>query len=569
MVFRRLRWISVAVLLLPAWAEARDPLAGRLVKENYAPAPRPKTFRLDLTQFSGAEVPEGAGEVQLSIPGIVFTGDESPAPAVTTRLSRDLSMKPGEQKTIAEIFSRLHQAETELAEVGFVLTRLSIPPQQVSPGAPLTIQITDGVIESVDASKVPEAVRDPVSRNLSALVGRKPIRKADIERALLISGDLAGLTLRSTLAPGKSHGGTSLVVDGDFRRFALKASVDNSASNAVGGRSVNLSAGVNSPTGHGEQVYVAYQGIPEQLLQPSSRMTVLATGAVVPLGESGLIFSPELLWSRIEPRTEPGVPKSANRMARASLRLNYPLIRDASTTLIATSSFDFISQNVMATGFGVALSDDSYAAARAGLEWQKQVSPATSFSASLKFSRGLGDISSVFGADTAPPTHAGARSDFSKLNASFTVSHSFGLLTARANVQAQSSFGHPLYNSEQFGIDGSDAVSPLDPGSLSVDEGGTARGELATQYAFDGPIPTFAEPYVFGAAGMGHVHRASAVEAPVVRAAGAGAGIRFAFRPPSADGQTLNLNLEVGHRWMDTMVTSENTCFNIGFGWQF
>ena len=83
MVFRRLRWISVAVLLLPAWAEERDPIAGRLVKENYAPKPQPKTFRLDLTQFSGAEVQEGAGEVQLSIPGIVFTGDESPAPAVT------------------------------------------------------------------------------------------------------------------------------------------------------------------------------------------------------------------------------------------------------------------------------------------------------------------------------------------------------------------------------------------------------------------------------------------------------------------------------------------------------
>ena len=84
--------------------------------------------------------------------------------------------------------------------------------------------------------------------------------------------------------------------------------------------------------------------------------------------------------------------------------------------------------------------------------------------------------------------------------------------------------------SEQFSLDGPDAVSGFPTGTFIVDEGVFARAELGR--TFTAPINgsfLAVEPYVFGAAGIGVIDQATAVQLAKIDVGSAGIGARTSF----------------------------------------
>jgi hemolysin activation/secretion protein len=70
--------------------------------------------------------------------------------------------------------------------------------------------------------------------------------------------------------------------------------------------------------------------------------------------------------------------------------------------------------------------------------------------------------------------------------------------------RAQVSFGKPLLMSEQFSLDGPQAISAYPIGTLNVDEGGTLRGELSRPFTVaSSGAPLALAPYGFGVFGIG------------------------------------------------------------------
>ena len=85
------------------------------------------------------------------------------------------------------------------ARAGYVLVRVTVPPQELRDHGSLRIVVVDGFIERIEANAVPDRVRALVVERIAALVGRRHITLDEIERWLLTAGDVPGLWLRSTL----------------------------------------------------------------------------------------------------------------------------------------------------------------------------------------------------------------------------------------------------------------------------------------------------------------------------------------------------------------------------------
>jgi hemolysin activation/secretion protein len=115
--------------------------------------------------------------------------------------------------------------------------------------------------------------------------------------------------------------------------------------------------------------------------------------------------------------------------------------------------------------------------------------------------------------------------------------------------RAQTSFGDPLLVSEQFSLDGPQAVSAYPSGTLNVDEGGTLRAELSRSFASIGTaVPLILSPYGFGSFGVGRLVEPTIVELAVVRGGAVGAGVRSSIDIPGGY-QGVALGLEIARQF--------------------
>jgi hemolysin activation/secretion protein len=115
--------------------------------------------------------------------------------------------------------------------------------------------------------------------------------------------------------------------------------------------------------------------------------------------------------------------------------------------------------------------------------------------------------------------------------------------------RSQTSFGNPLLVSEQFSLDGPQAVSAYPSGTLNVDEGATLRIELSRSFALLATsTPLVLSPYSFGSFGTGRLIEPTSVEFAVVRSGALGVGARSNLDLPGGY-QGVSLGLEIARQF--------------------
>src|SRR5579862_8649954 len=165
-------------------------------------------------------------------------------------------LEPYQNRRISgdEIFALARALEQAYARHGYVLVRVIVPPQRIADGDVLKLQVVDGFIEEVNVEGVPRRLQARVLHVLRPLVARQHLLLATIERHLLVAGNLAGLSLKSALAPGTSQGGTRLIVGSSYRRIDGSVSVDNRLDRTLGPWEIDGSVTFNSLLSLGEEL---------------------------------------------------------------------------------------------------------------------------------------------------------------------------------------------------------------------------------------------------------------------------------------------------------------------------
>jgi len=556
--------IPAALLGCPLVAHAQVVVApSQVTPQTLRPAPTNAPVGLTVPGAEALQAPAGAERSNIIVRRFAIEGGFPELEGETRALAQPLE---GRRITAAQIYEFANALEQAYARAGYVLVRVTVPPQKLSDRRDVRIVVIDGFIERVEVDNVAERVRALVAARTASLVGRRHITLAEIERSLLIAGDAPGLRLKSTLARGATPGGALLVLEGTDQPVTGAVTIDNHLPTALGTWSYGADLAVNSPFGFGEQFYAsALTSADISTPNMNSPLWVVGGGAVIPLGLDGWTLNPEYTNSRSQPT--PGTSALANtgRFQRVALRTSYPLIRTRSETLTLTGAYEYIIQNVYLPVFATDLNSDRYSALRAGavyeagLPWLGEALQASAVFSHGVGGRGAADVS-VSG---IPLSRLGASPYFSKITADARLSQplpeSFRLdLIGRG----QTSFGQPVLQPEQFQLDGPLAVSGYPIGTLNVDEGVSLRGELGRPFVIAGAatVPVVVTPYAFGATGVGRLLDPTVLEVGTIHAGSFGAGLRSGFDLPNGY-QGATLGLEAARQYSNLAT--------VGHGWRF
>lgn len=457
--------------------------------------------------------------------------------------------------SVAQIYAAASELERIYGEAGYSLVRIVVPPQNLVDHGQLRLVVVDGFIETIDVDGVPARAREVVAKRASGLIGRRHLKLAQIERSLLIAGDVPGLKLRSALERGNREGGVRLILEGEHRLISGSAGIDDRLSSSLGTWQLRGAVALNSALGVGEQVYgtIGLAANLKSVADGSAPLTIYGGGAIVPVGVDGVTVNPEYTHSTTRTIQTRGVPASLGTFERYALRLRAPISLTRKASLYANFSLEEIDQHISAPDFGLTLNHDHYRVFRAGPDYATTLSWGAGMQAGAILSMGLGGRSDLDAAASGIPlSRLGAGPDFAKLAGNARLSQplpaSFRLDLIGAG---QFTGGKPMLRPEQIALDGSEALSAFASGTFSADQGVTLRGEVSRPFAFGfGGFNAVASPYVFGAAGRGWLANATSVEQSVFDAGAVGLGVRGTVEV-AANMPAPSLALEVARGFTD------------------
>lgn len=551
-------------------AFAQAPSPSQVTPQSLRPEPSPANRDLVLPSMPGLTPPAGAEKLTIMIGKLVLDGGFDELQGAADDIEKALVGKRVKVSDLYQAASALEQAYTA---AGFPLVRIVIPPQHLKDNGPLRIRIVDGFIEEIDTSALNARVRAPVERRLAILIGKRHLRQSDIERAVLIAGEVPGVQLKSTFAAGREPGGSRLVFDGTYKMLSGGVTVDNRFSPSLGGVNISGNAAVNSAFGYGEQIYVSSQSPRdvENFFDDSAMMRMLGAGFVVPLNYDGWTLNGEVATTRTRPPAVIGAPSTLAHFSRLTLRTTYAAVRTRTDSANIVGEYGHADERTEFRDFGKDMRHDRVDVMRIGGDWTHRFDDARTIAINGVLSHGLGGRTQAdAAAEKVPLSRQGAEPEFNKLLYEIRYGHPLApQLQLSATLRAQTSFGDALLLSEQIALDGSDALSAFLPGSLSADQGATARVEIIRSHETKiATYPTSLQPYVFAAAGRGSLQQPTVLERDTLRAGAIGAGLRSTVTG-EAHFSDLRLGLEVARQHSDLPTLHDTTRLNVNAAIKF
>jgi hemolysin activation/secretion protein len=478
-----------------------------------------------LPETTRTAAPAGAESLMVKPARLEVLGAD---PAFATQIAQIVDPLAGQTVTVARIYQAAAEIEALYARSGRILTRATVPPQELRDGGVAQIRIIDGFIEAVDTSALPTKVRRAITARTRALIGKTGLTLPQIERRLLLAARVPGVSLQSTLVSGQKIGGAVLVLKADWKPVNALIGADNRLGNAYDTWNIDTQVVLNSAFGAGEQLYALGSTASDfDLFGGRPIRRILGAGAIVPLGTDGLTLNPEYIHADTNPIPGPGTVQTSGKLDHLALRLSYPLVLTRQQSLTITGSADLLDESQTIPSFATRLSNDKLRYLTLGLDWARQYA-GTTVSAGASLSQGLSGLGArnpaAARASGVLLSRQGSEPDFTRFGGQVavrsTVARNLQLgLTARG----QASLSGALPASQQFSLDSTDGLSGFALGSVNADSGITGRAELS--YVIERPGMALA-PYLFGAAGAGNLSQPTVLERKNINGWSIGGGLR-------------------------------------------
>lgn len=422
-----------------------------------------------------------AGDRSITIGAIYLSGLKSLRPSDFADIFERYvgrSVTPAELGELADAIARRGR------ERGYVFATASIPPQALNAGM-LRVEIDEGRVDDVRLSGYDSAA---VRRALQPLANGQPVRLAELERRLLIAGDIDGVVVRRTRLVSEGLRKV-LVVEVTRDRWAASIGLANDGSRPIGPVQADLRV-------RGSQLL-------------SSDDTLSFTGLITPFDPQELQYGALRYAQRVSPAgTELFVNGSASATHPGSYLeglqieghswaagggLLQPLFRQRAASMWAELSFGV--RRVKQDRNDVRVRRDGLSTARLSL-----YGSAAALRGRLRSGATLTQGLDILDA-TRPGDPLASRGD---ADGQFTSAYLWadwtgkltGKLEARVAVASQVSSG-PLLVSEEVGLGGGAFLRAYDYSERSGDEGAMASAELRRAFDLDGKAVRRVELYAF------------------------------------------------------------------------
>lgn len=508
---------AVAALAVPADATANDGQTpvdradpAIVIEQDERPdgparrgeAPAVEAVPDGVAALSGAPIVVGA---------ILIDGSEALSPAdfaaaIEPYLGRSLGP--------AELRALLRDVAAVARRAGFGLATAWIPPQRIERGL-LRIRIDEGRIDEI-AAEGPAAAA--VERRLRPLTGTT-LRLAELERRLLIAGDLPGVSLgRPRLV--RRGGRNVLVVPTRRDRVRGRASIDNSGSDTIGPVRARLSVDVNGLLGD-DRLTVGGATTP---LQPREYRSAQGEYSVA-IGGNGLEVA---VAGAIGETNAGGSLRDRDldgRSSEVTVRATYPLLRSREASLWASAGGTI--RNSELDREGAPNRDDRIVTANASLYANGRLAGGR---ARVRLSYFLG-LAWFHATEIGDPlaSRRDAGGSFSKIDFWLRYTRPLGSgfsidLSGEAQLASR-----PLLASEEMGLGGRRFLRGFDYREMAGDQGAAFAAELRYEPRIGGDAIDRLQLYAFGDVGR-VVNLRGGFGGGTLASAGAGARLWFLDR---------------------------------------
>jgi hemolysin activation/secretion protein len=514
--------ICLATVSAPASAAPAPPLPGAVQPGHDRPipqAPLPPDFDFSIEAPHRSPIPRAVDEIHFKLAGVRIEGAVTLSADSFRPLYQDLI---GKEITLADILNVADAIEQEYRAAGYLLVRAYVPPQKVNDGI-FRIVVVEGFVSSTVVDGGDPAARDIIKSYLAPVVDEKPLRLPTIERALLLSNDIPGVTATGVLRPSPDVPGASdLAVTVTQPDISGGIETDNRGSHYSGLWTVTANAQYNSIFG-ADQLSANITASPHSLEQVGGQVRYRKA-----IGDDGLVGSLVVGISHGQPGAALGALDVRTDSWAIGPRLSYPLIRTRAQTLTIDGGITV--QDARVKILDAPISHDQWRVADIALSYLSNDFLYGSMSSTLDISQGL----PIFGAtpNDSPNISQGGKTDFTKLSGLFRYTVPlFPQFSAQIAAQGQYSF-QPLITGEQILFGGTQIGRGYDPGAITGDRGIGGSFELR----YDTALPEWhinqMQPYTFFDAAQTWFIPRSAVLGPSLgdySLASVGAGIRFWF----------------------------------------
>ena len=213
----------------------------------------------------------------------------------------------GRRLNLVEAYQFAASVQQAYADAGYPLVNAVLQPRAFARGE-IRITIIDGFIQDLDLSGVPPELRNIVRNRLAALVGRRPIRLAEIQRHILLIGDLPGVTGGTQTRLGTEPGGVVLVVSATLTPFTYFFGVDNYLPRNYGTFLFSTGFTLNNTLGYGETIHAEASSTDDfgQFFDGRAKSQAFSFGGNVPVGPDGFTLGASYSQSRVSPTPTPG-----------------------------------------------------------------------------------------------------------------------------------------------------------------------------------------------------------------------------------------------------------------------
>lgn len=423
--------------------------------------------------------PAARGEAPVTVGAVVLQGLERLHPAdfadvFETYVGRTLS--PSALAGLADAVAG--RAQTR----GYVFATAAIPPQTLVGGI-LHVRVDEG---RVDEIRLRGKDNPALRAALAPLVGVGPVTMAQVERRLLIAGDLDGSWIgRSQLL--REGARNVLLIDVGVDRITATVGLSNDGSRPIG------------PVQADAMIRIAH------LLADDDALTL--TGLVTPFQSSEFAYGRLRYAKRVTPNglelsatgsystTEPGAYFGGRGIDGSSWSGSFaalhPLLRRRAASLWAEGSFTV--RNVEQDRYDRRVRRDRLSVARLGV-----YGAAAALGGNLRASVSVNQGVAAFGhTRRGDPLASREDADATFTSLSFTADWAgqlHGRVGARAAIATQIAF-EPLLVSEEVGLGGGSFLRAYDYSERSGDRGTMAAGEI--NYAIADKIGPVVKPAVY------------------------------------------------------------------------
>jgi hemolysin activation/secretion protein len=505
-----------------ASAQVPGPANPNRVEDRFRPQLAPQSLPgINIPAANAAPPPEEAAKVHFTLKGVVVEGSSVFRPSDFAVLYDHLL---GKDVSLLDIYALRDAITAKYRSNGYVLSQAIIPPQQI-PGGIVRIQVVEGYIGAV---KFEGDVRDRrgLIRAMAEKIKRsRPLRLADLERYVLLIGDLPGVDVSTVLKPSPDEPGASdLIILIKRKLLAGHAEADNRGSLAIGPEQFSAELDANSLLGLDEQTAIgaATTGRTRELAYFYARHDEV-------LNSEGLKLSLSASQSRSKPGGAIAPLDAVGRNQTFVVALSEPVIRSRSHTLTLGASFTALDSKTNL--LGVLDADDRvrFLSLDAALDYADTVfgdaHPATSL-ARVEFDQGFNTLGATE-AGSANLSRVAGRSDFTKLNLDATRVQTLAPRLSLVLAVTGQMTSDPLLSSQQFGLGGARFGRGYEPSELTGDSGAAGSAEL--RYSPPAWPRLSPQLYAFYETGIVWLNAPLAGEHNGESLASAGVGFRFSI----------------------------------------